>query len=392
MRRESGTNRQGHSSLIGGPVSTGWREGTLTRAWEIEALSKWACDPGSRSVENTRKPEALLHSIEQHVAAAREAAKCKSVLRSPRSPSLLERARSNLDAAEAQLIDIAPPEFVLGQMPGLLNHVQRHLPASDPRRTQFEHIAERLGFKDPDVRTHHQALPPTRDDKKREVERHRGLIASIVRGASSAALREQLRVRSFRNVVVGAIIVTASLALALGAIGWRSPEIIPLCFQPERDGQTMVVCPTQQSPLKAAAPGAVSQEPDVDVVVKETASSQDLLLVEFLGLSAAAVAAAAAIRGIRGSSERYGLPVALTILKLPIGALTAVLGILLMRGQFVPGLSALDTSAQILAWALIFGYGQQLFTRLVDQQAHTVLDSVRGGRESMPRAEDKASV
>jgi len=48
-----------------------------------------------------------------------------------------------------------------------------------------------------------------------------------------------------------------------------------------------------------------------------------------------------------------------------------------MRGQFVPGLSALDTSAQILAWALVFGYAQQLFTRLVDQQAHSVLNTVR---------------
>ncbi|HSK95901.1 MAG TPA: hypothetical protein VK891_04715 [Euzebyales bacterium] len=33
---------------------------------------------------------------------------------------------------------------------------------------------------------------------------------------------------------------------------------------------------------------------------------------------------------------------------------------------------------QVLAWALVFGYAQQLFTRLVDQQGHTVLDSVRG--------------
>jgi hypothetical protein len=46
-----------------------------------------------------------------------------------------------------------------------------------------------------------------------------------------------------------------------------------------------------------------------------------------------------------------------------------------MRGQFVPGLSALDTSAQILAWTLVFGYAQQLLTRVVDQQAHTVLDT-----------------
>ncbi len=112
--------------------------------------------------------------------------------------------------------------------------------------------------------------------------------------------------------------------------------------------------------------------------VKQTATPLDLIVVELVGLTAAAVAAAASIRGIRGSSERYGLPVALAALKLPTGAITAFLGLLLMRGKFVPGLSALDTSAQILAWALVFGYAQQLFTRLVDRQGQTVLESVRG--------------
>jgi hypothetical protein len=67
----------------------------------------------------------------------------------------------------------------------------------------------------------------------------------------------------------------------------------------------------------------------------------------------------AAIRRIKGSSERYGLPVALAALKLPSGAITAFLGgLLFMRGQFVPCLSTLDTSAQILARALVFGYAQ----------------------------------
>jgi hypothetical protein len=119
-------------------------------------------------------------------------------------------------------------------------------------------------------------------------------------------------------------------------------------------------------------------------VVEDTASSQDLIVVELVGLTAAAIATAAAIRGIRGSSERYGLPVALAALKLPTGAITAFLGLLLMRGQFVPGLSALDTSAQILAWALVFGYAQQLFTRLVDQQGQTVLNNVRGADRPQP--------
>jgi len=72
------------------------------------------------------------------------------------------------------------------------------------------------------------------------------------------------------------------------------------------------------------------------------------------------------------------------VLKLPVGAITAFLGLLLIRGEFVPGLSALDTPGQILAWALVFGYAQQLFTRLVDQQGQVVLDNVRGADTVTP--------
>jgi hypothetical protein len=140
----------------------------------------------------------------------------------------------------------------------------------------------------------------------------------------------------------------------------------------------VVVCPTAQSAPFSTDQTVGETARDVDDTVKDTARPIDVLLVALVGLSAAAVAAAVAIRGIRGSSEPHGLPVAVAVLKLPTGAVTAILGLLLMRGQFVPGLSALDTSAQILAWALVFGYAQQLFTRLVDQQAHTVLGSVRG--------------
>jgi hypothetical protein len=55
------------------------------------------------------------------------------------------------------------------------------------------------------------------------------------------------------------------------------------------------------------------------------------------------VATAVAIRHLRGSTASYGLSVALSFLKLHAGALTAVLGLLLLHGRFVPGLSDLDT-------------------------------------------------
>jgi hypothetical protein len=162
-----------------------------------------------------------------------------------------------------------------------------------------------------------------------------------------------------------------------------------MCFAPQEAGKVVVVCPTAQSePFVPTGEQPQKHVPtrDIDSVIKETAKPTDLIVIELVGLTAAAVATAAAIRRIKGSSERYGLPVSLAALKLPTGAITAFLGLLLMRGQFVPGLSALDTSAQILAWALVFGYAQELFTRLVDQQGQTVLDNVRGADKPQPAA------
>lgn len=364
--------------LVGGPVTSGWREGTLTRAKELESLCFWmlANQPAGNS-------QVLAKAVLAHLEAARDAAnvvqlKPRKRFRFFRHGSLLERAMSNLDAAEANLLTLAPSEYVFGQIPCLLRHVRSHLPANDPRRLEFERIAQRLGVKDPD----HPLLPAKEHvhaDLLKVVEEERGKIVSITRSASSAALREQVRVRSFRNILVVTTLAMTLLAIGVAIMGFVNPTLIPMCFAPEEAGEAMVVCPTAQSEQfpTTDAGSSITLTEDIDDHLRDVATPYDLLVVELVGLAAAAIAAAAAIRGMRGSSERYGLPVAIALLKLPTGAVTAFLGVLLMRGEFVPGLSALDTSAQILAWALVFGYAQQLFTRLVDRQGQSVLNSVR---------------
>ena len=380
---------------VGGPVPVAWREGTLTRARELEALCEW----------NTQKlagegDRALVEAVKCHLEAARQAARAqppepRQWFRIFRNGPLIERATSNLDAAEAQLLNLAPAEYVLGQMPSLLRHVQRHLCPTDPGRQEFERIARSVGINDPD----HPSGQNRKDhivNKKGIIDNERGKIVATVRAASSECLREQLRLRNFRNIVAITAAFMALLAVGVALTGFISPTLVPLCFTREETHQSVVVCPTDQSPSfipqQAGDPplegirGNVlnRQGTDIDDVVAKTAKRWDLLVVELVGLTAAAIAAAAAIKNIRGSSDRYSLPVALALLKLPTGAITAFLGLLLMRGQFVPGLSALDTSAQILAWALVFGYAQQLFTRLVDQQGQTVLNSVRSPDTPQP--------
>lgn len=353
---------------VGGPVWVAWREGTLTRAKELEALAAWV-----RARHPDEHDQVLGDAIACHLQAARDAATVKPMRL--RTGPLMERASSNLDAAEAHILNIAPAGYVLGQMPCLLRHVQCHLPATDPGRQSFERVARKVGGDE-------RPQQDDRDGRLETIDNARGAIVTTVRSASSAALRELIRLRSFRNVVVVTTVLMTVLALGVALTGLLQRSLIPLCFAPEESGTALVVCPTAQSDrFTPSQDGGTAQSGapvrDIDDVVAETTRPEDLLIVELVGLTAAAIATAAAIRRIKGTSERYGIPVALAALKLPTGALTAFLGLLLMRGQFVPGLSALDNSAQILAWALVFGYAQQLFTRLVDQQGQTVLNSVR---------------
>ena len=209
---------------------------------------------------------------------------------------------------------------------------------------------------------------------------------------SSAALRERVRLRSFRNVVVVTGVLMTLLAIIVALAGVFNPTLIPLCFAPEEAGQALVVCPTAQSaPFSTAAqpnttppqPGAPRMREDIDDAIKATASPQDLIVVELVGLTAAAIATAAAIRRIKGSSERYGLPVALAVLRL-------------QRAQSLLSSASCSCVADSdrpqraghlrpnPSWALVSGYAQQLFTRLVDQQGQAVLDNVRGADRPQP--------
>ena len=409
----------GGVQAVGGPVPRPWREGTLTRATELQALGTWAAQTSCPPENASETLQVLVAAVGVHLEAARQAANgmkpsSEQAANGTKPPSeqaangtelssrpqqkkrsmwfrlfhwsywfptssQIQRAMSNLDAAEVLILNFAPPRYLVGQMPCLLNHVQRNLPPTDSRRQEFARIAQRVGVKDAD----HPLVDKTKEPSSAQlaeaeeiVERERGKIVTIVRGASSAALRDQLRLRSFRNILAVTIMGLTVLAISLAIFGWFYPTRVPLCFQPSLDnGQTVIVCPTAYSsrlPLNQL-PG-----PELNAAVARAAKPWDHLTVELVGLIAAAVVATIRIRKIRGSSEAPDLPVLLALLKLPMGAIIAFLGILLVRGGFVPGLSALDTPAQILSWALVFGFAQQLFTRLVDQQGQTVLDNVRG--------------
>jgi hypothetical protein len=341
---------------LGGPTSAAWREEALTRAHELQGMADWIQAESGDDARIRR----LLDAVRRQIArAARTAANedeqepratrhLWTRLKASSGGSSVERTLGGLDAAEADLLRLAPADYVCGQMPSLLAHVNRYLPKDDPRRKRLEPLV-------------------TKAENEPLSDAERSAVVATYHAANSQRRREILRLRSFRNVILLASGLLLLVAVGLGVLGSLRAHLIPLCFTPD---DTNVVCPTHQNPLGDA---------NLDDVIRETVSGWDVWLVELVGLVAAALAAAFALRGIRGTSTPYSLPVALAALKLPTGALTAVLGLLLMSGGFVPGLSALDTSAQIVSWAIVFGYSQQLLTRMVDQQAQSVLEDV-GGR------------
>ncbi|MFE1841657.1 hypothetical protein [Streptomyces sviceus] len=266
---------------------------------------------------------------------------------------------------------LSSPEAIKPYLPSLLAVVKEHLPSGDERRKSVENVRRVDSLSDIDV----------------------VMITEAVEAAQAVSLREQLRAKSFVRivwVVAGFLFVLAVSICTLSAL-W--PEVVPLCFNPTKSAEALsaaekqgakspvmyeVVCPTGSDPLPSS--------PDVDVNLEKTAIRRDYFVVEVAGLVAAGLASASALRKIRGTATPYGVPVALAALKLPAGALTAVGGLLLMRGGFVPGLSALDSSAQIIAWAIIFGYSQELFTKFVDQRGQAVLEDVRGPGDPPPGA------
>ena len=145
--------------------------------------------------------------------------------------------------------------------------------------------------------------PTEVEEAEKIIEQERGKIVTIVRGASSAALRDQLRLRSFRNILVVTIIGLIVLAIGLAIFGRFYPTRVPLCFQPSLDsGGSVVVCPTAYS-----TPLPPGQQPGrtLNLRIAEAAKPWDHLTVELIGLIAAAVVATEVERPAFASSLRW---------------------------------------------------------------------------------------
>ncbi len=279
---------------------------------------------------------ALAEKTKTHLEAARNAVNDH---RRFAKSATVDRIYSNIHKAEVKILRLVPKDELTWYGMVVLAQARQHLGAVDPRLKTLE---DRL-----------------KNSNNQLSENFRELAVSTLLAAHDAEEAGRARVRSFRNILLASVIATGLIAALFIIWGYVKPEVIPqnLCFQqPPTPGNPhpVPVCP-----------------------IGSHAAGRDVLLVELTGLGAAALAGAISIRNIQGTTTPYSVPVMLIALRLPVGALAALFGIFLIHGGVVPGLTALDTGPQIVAWAIIFGILQESVTRLVDQQGKKVLDSAR---------------
>lgn len=267
--------------------------------------------------------------------------------------TLVEASFQNLHAGEALAAGTYTPEMVWAEIPEATARVEATLDRDDPRRACAAEMYEERGLLLGDALT------------ARELAAWRERLRKSIEVGFNASDLEHTRLRNFRNAVVGGTVVLTLLMVAFVGFVAFNPTDVSFCFTPD-PGKT--VCPTSGS----------------------TPSGDDVLVIALLGMLGGLLSGIVSLRSMQGTSIAYDVPQALAFLKLPLGALSAVGGLLIIRGQFVPGLSNLDSSDQILAYAFALGVAQQLLVGVIDRQAQDLLGAAPSKSTAAPRPERAA--
>jgi hypothetical protein len=263
--------------------------------------------------------------------------------------TLIEAAYQNLHAAEALITCLLGAEEVQAEIPEAVARVGASLHRDDPRRSRALDLLSARKVDPEDLHVVRERLRKT------------------IQVGYAVSDQQHSRLRSFRNLVLSATLALTFFVSAFIFVVWENPSWVPLCFA--RANGHGLVCPT----------GA------------EAPSGNDVVIIAMLGVLGGAFAAAMSVSRLQGTSTPYNVPTALAVLKVPFGVMTAVGSIIVIRGDFVPGLSNLDSQVQVLAYAFLFGYAQQLLTKIIDRQGQSILGALPSKDSGSPRPEIVAS-
>jgi hypothetical protein len=281
------------------------------------------------------------------------------------------------------------------------------------------------------------APPPPPGRPVRYDAADRGALQAALTTAYTRTDAEYQRLRRFQWTITGCAVLAFALVGTLAWLGRVHPQVVPLCFPDPDSAATTTAAPTTTTAppttadttgtaappaaptttaATAAADGAATPPvcPSRDRATATTTTSAPAPAADgdvaaaggpatrgdAAAVAAAAPATASSSPGDVATVLFYGLVgavltsvpflvrqappttvpissvrVAQAALKVAMGMLGAVVGLLILRAGVIPGFTAIDTRAQVLVYALVFGASQQLATRLIDKRSDTLVSS-----------------
>jgi len=198
-----------------------------------------------------------------------------------------------------------------------------------------------------------------------DADRH--TLSYALSSAYAAADREFRQMRHLRDRLVRVAWATTVALLVVVGAGTLVPTLFPLCL--DADG---AVCP---------AGGAV-------------ATAGDTATVAVMGMIGAGITAVVAVRRTRPSVSPYRLTPTLGWLRVPFGGIIAVVGVMILQAGIVTGFAGLRTQQEIAVYALVFGFAQEVVTRLLENRAMLLQDAAGATAQvtAPPPADQNAEV
>jgi hypothetical protein len=318
VHRHPGLDRPGNGVRTHGRSSV-WREQVRSRLADLQAELD--------HVQSSEADAIAVADAERRLREAREIVNRRPSLRGLWTGVDIEATWMRIHAVEVALTRLARSEHVRAKLADLVEDGVRLLGDDHPRVKTVRAYAKRSHWN---------------DDERED-------LAQSVRAIYAESDKENVRLRSFRNILLGATLAMTLLAVIFAALGF--------------------VFPSYSTFLDEGPDTATGFSGGVG------ASGSAVAAIEFIGLIGATLVGAVAIRRMHGTSTVYGVPMASLLLKMPMGALSALVGIVVVRAGLAGQLTIAGQS-QAFAYALLFGASQQGFTGLVDRQASNVLNSV----------------
>jgi hypothetical protein len=316
-------------SDVGENVTVGWQVAADVTDWQLTVESRarrvradLAALPSATATDVARKAAEV--SLEVVDAALRSADnKWWRSGASWWSGWHIERAWRALHEAEIYLA-AADPDLT-AKLPGLRARVRPYLEKRDPRW---------------------QALEGPEPD--------RAVVVDAMRAAFDASDDAHAAARALRNKLFVISLALLVLNTVLGVIGALKPGLVPSCMPPNLTVRD-TLCPT----------GSASP------------SAWDVWLVQLFGALGATISVVLLLIRRRPDLTPYVLVGYQALVKVLLGAALAVVGMLALGAGLVSGIVYVGSQAALLLWAVLFGYAQQVGTRLLDNYADRLMDEVR---------------